>query len=185
MRADQWAGLVTSASPYILPAGAAVEQVNLSLTVPGQLTTRAGMRAIACTVAADDILDCYPYESNGQTILIALTASGALVALPSPAYGVPSPLPSEPTLNLTEGQTGVTYTNRFSVGLTTESAPSPPAPDVYADVLDGGVATTTSWPYVLTPGGASTGTADLVIDSGTASTPAFPPVLLLSSLPTA
>jgi hypothetical protein len=185
MRADQWAGLVTSASPYILPAGAAVEQLNLSLTIPGQLTTRDGMRAIACTVPADDILDCYPYESNGQTILIALTASGALVALPSPAYGVQAPQPSEPLLTLTQGQTGVTYTNRFVVGAITEAPPSPPAADLYVDVINGGTTNTASWPYVLTAGTASSDVRGLGIDAGNASTASFPPVLLLSSLPTA
>lgn len=40
---DKWAGLVTNASPYSLPPGAAVTQVNLQAIAPGQLTCRLGM----------------------------------------------------------------------------------------------------------------------------------------------
>jgi hypothetical protein len=150
MKADQWAGLVTQASPYILPAGAAVDQVNLSLTIPGQLTTRDGMRRVASTVAASDVLDCFPYESGGNTVLLALTASGELVALPSPAYGPETPAPSEPPLTLTSGQTGTTYTQRFVAGQTTEPPPpQPPAAD-YVGELFGGSSSTASWTRLLT-----------------------------------
>lgn len=40
---DKWAGLVTNASPYSLPPGAAVTQVNLQVLSPGQLAARPGM----------------------------------------------------------------------------------------------------------------------------------------------
>lgn len=39
---DQWKGLVTNASPYSIPPGAAVTQVNLQCIVPGQLNVRLG-----------------------------------------------------------------------------------------------------------------------------------------------
>jgi hypothetical protein len=39
---DKWPGLVTNASPYALPPGAAVTQVNLQSLNPGQLVTRPG-----------------------------------------------------------------------------------------------------------------------------------------------
>jgi hypothetical protein len=149
MKADQWAGLVTQASPYILPAGAAVDQVNLSLTIPGQLTTRDGMRRVASTVAASDVLDCFPYESGGNTVLLALTASGGLVALPSPAYGPETPAPSEPPLTLTSSQTGTTYTQRFIAGQASETAPPAPPPPAYVGELFGGLASTTSWDRLL------------------------------------
>ena len=150
MKADQWAGLVTKASPYILPPGAAVEQVNLALTVPGQLTTRDGMRKVVCTASASDVLDCFPYDHNGTTILLALTASGELVALPSPAYGPETPAPSEPPLTLTSSQTGTTYTQRFVAGQTTEPPPpQPPAAD-YVGELFGGSSSTASWTRLLT-----------------------------------
>jgi hypothetical protein len=37
---EKWAGLVTNASPYALPVGAAVTQVNLQVLAPGQVTVR-------------------------------------------------------------------------------------------------------------------------------------------------
>lgn len=40
---DKWAGLVTNASPYALPVGAAVTQVNLQILNPGQLVVRPGL----------------------------------------------------------------------------------------------------------------------------------------------
>lgn len=39
---DKWAGLVTNASPYSLPPGAAATQVNLQIVSPGQLVVRQG-----------------------------------------------------------------------------------------------------------------------------------------------
>lgn len=43
LRINKWAGLVTSASPYILPPGGSVEQINAQSIVPGQLSVRPGM----------------------------------------------------------------------------------------------------------------------------------------------
>ena len=40
---DKWTGLVTNASPYAIPSGAAVTQVNVQVIVPGQITVRPGM----------------------------------------------------------------------------------------------------------------------------------------------
>ena len=44
---DKWAGLVTNASPYSLPPGAAVTQVNLQVIAPGRITVRPGLTAAA------------------------------------------------------------------------------------------------------------------------------------------
>jgi hypothetical protein len=49
---DKWAGLVTNASPYSLPPGAAVQQINLQCLVPGKITVRPGMQAV--TFASSD-----------------------------------------------------------------------------------------------------------------------------------
>jgi hypothetical protein len=46
---DKWVGLVTNASPYTLPPGAAVTQVNLQVLSPGQLTGRPGLNAVSFT----------------------------------------------------------------------------------------------------------------------------------------
>lgn len=47
LRINKWAGLVTSASPYILPPGGSVEQINAQSIVPGQLSVRPGMSLAA------------------------------------------------------------------------------------------------------------------------------------------
>jgi hypothetical protein len=44
---DKWAGLVTNASPYVLPPGAAVTQVNIQALIPGQLRVRPGTAAVS------------------------------------------------------------------------------------------------------------------------------------------
>jgi len=38
----KWAGLVTNASPYEVPVGAAVTQVNMQVISPGRLNVRLG-----------------------------------------------------------------------------------------------------------------------------------------------
>lgn len=43
---EKWAGLVTNASPYALPPGAAVVQVNLQAISPGQVSVRPGLNAV-------------------------------------------------------------------------------------------------------------------------------------------
>jgi hypothetical protein len=46
---DKWAGLVTNASPYAIPPGAAVTQVNLQVIAPGQISLRPGTSAVTFT----------------------------------------------------------------------------------------------------------------------------------------
>jgi len=43
LKINKWLGWVSAASPYFLPPGGMVEQVNACSTVPGQLTVRGGM----------------------------------------------------------------------------------------------------------------------------------------------
>jgi hypothetical protein len=43
---EEWAGLATNASPYAIPPGAAVTQVNLQAIVPGQISVRPGHNAV-------------------------------------------------------------------------------------------------------------------------------------------
>jgi hypothetical protein len=44
---EKWAGLATNASPYSLPPGAAVTQVNLQVINPGQLSVRPGLQPVS------------------------------------------------------------------------------------------------------------------------------------------
>jgi hypothetical protein len=43
---DKWAGLVTNASQYTIPPGAAVTQVNVQCLTPGQLNARSGVASM-------------------------------------------------------------------------------------------------------------------------------------------
>jgi hypothetical protein len=43
---DTWKGLVTNGSPYALPPGAAVTQVNFQCRRPGELTVRGGQASV-------------------------------------------------------------------------------------------------------------------------------------------
>lgn len=44
---SEWAGLATNASPYSIPPGAAVTQVNLQAIVPGQISVRPGTSSVS------------------------------------------------------------------------------------------------------------------------------------------
>jgi hypothetical protein len=44
---EKWPGLITNASPYALPYGAAVTQVNLQILAPGRLSVRPGTQAVS------------------------------------------------------------------------------------------------------------------------------------------
>jgi len=44
---EKWAGLATNASPYAIPPGAAVTQVNLQVINPGQLVCRKGATTVS------------------------------------------------------------------------------------------------------------------------------------------
>lgn len=46
---DTWKGLVTNGSPYALPPGAAVTQVNFQCIRPGELRARNGQSAVTFT----------------------------------------------------------------------------------------------------------------------------------------
>lgn len=43
---DTWKGLVTNGSPYALPPGAAVSQVNFQCRRPGELSARNGQTSV-------------------------------------------------------------------------------------------------------------------------------------------
>lgn len=49
IRIDSWMGVVSYASPYKLPPGGAVEQVNMCCLLPGQIQARGGMELTGST----------------------------------------------------------------------------------------------------------------------------------------
>lgn len=68
---DTWKGLVTNGSPYALPVGAAVTQINFQCLRPGELETRGGQAAATFSThaaAAAQIIEMFrcpvgPHES--------------------------------------------------------------------------------------------------------------------------
>ena len=94
IRISKWPGLVTGASPYVIPAGAAVEQMNAQSSIPGQLTVRGGMgqvtntcngNASACSSGnvIGGLLEVWGYSpgSGASEVMFGFTDAGELVRL--------------------------------------------------------------------------------------------------------
>jgi hypothetical protein len=178
MKAEQWSGLITKASPYIIPPGAATEQVNLSSAIPGQLTTRGGMRRVAGTGEIRNTIDCFAFDFAGESMILAMTVSGSLIAIYSPAYGEEVALPNEPVFGIQTGQNGATYTNRFVQGPASETVPPPPETSEYRDQIGGGGASTSSWEGTVTGGSTVGAGVTANYNGGISSTPEFNPTIL-------
>jgi|APGre2960657373_1045057.scaffolds.fasta_scaffold11176_3 hypothetical protein len=182
MRTKAWSGLITNASPFALPAGAAVEQVNLATDIPGQLTSRGGMRPVAAIGPQQPLLDIYPFGHGGKTYVVGLTASGDLVALESPAYGDELATPQEPLLTVSASQVSVSYTHRFLSGPETGAAAdtpvTPPESSLFITSLDGGVSGTVSWPYFANAENLCSGAGkESTFSGGTSATTVYPQIL--------
>lgn len=66
MRLQKWAGQVSAASPYLIPAGGAVEQINLTCVTPGQLSARAGMEEFPVEKVSAPILEMWGYQRSSE-----------------------------------------------------------------------------------------------------------------------
>lgn len=69
---EKWAGLVTNASPYALPPGAAVTQVNLQAIAPGQLSVRPGTVSVsfaAHTGSTAAIVRAFRYPGAQESVV--------------------------------------------------------------------------------------------------------------------
>jgi hypothetical protein len=72
---SEWTGLVTNASPYVLPPGAAIIQTNLQVINPGQLVVRQGLTQFTYDAQDVDysentIIRMFRYQDHtGETIL--------------------------------------------------------------------------------------------------------------------
>lgn len=178
MRADQWAGLVTKASPYAIPHGAAVEQVNLSSSIPGQLTVRNGMRKVIGMSEVQSALDCFAFDFGGTSVIVAMLPDGALVPCESPHYAPAPSMPNEPVFGIQSGHTGVTYTNRFVTGPASEAVPQPPADSPYRSSVGGGGASTNTWEGTVAAGTNVSSATTRAYKGGNSATPEFPPTLI-------
>lgn len=80
---DNWKGLVTNASPYAIPAGSAVTQVNFQCIRPGELTARNGQTEVTFTthpdVTAPPVV-MVRHQLGSQECVVYQTAAGVLVA---------------------------------------------------------------------------------------------------------
>jgi hypothetical protein len=80
---DKWAGLVTNASPYAIPPGAAVTQVNLQILSPGQLTVRPGTASVSFashTGSTQAIVTAFRYPGETESVLYQNAAGKLFVA---------------------------------------------------------------------------------------------------------
>jgi hypothetical protein len=69
---DKWSGLATNASPYTIPPGATVVQVNLQCLVPGKVSVRPGTTAVtfaAHTGGSSPIRRMFRYPRSTDRII--------------------------------------------------------------------------------------------------------------------
>lgn len=128
---DKWGGLATNASPYAVPPGAAVEQVNLQCIRPGQIEGRPGLEAIdlgTSGTALDSLLVSVHRIHGTPERVLAKDALGRLFLLvmqksqPSVPLGVTlATAPSSPS----DISLSTPLSPPFGVTLTT--APLPPS----------------------------------------------------------
>lgn len=189
MSKGAWGGLITNASPFALPVGAAVEQVNLAADVAGQIYTRGGMWPVAFATqdaASGPFVDCHPYARNGQSWLLCMKDDGSLVSLAGPAYGEEPAAPLEPQLSAASGMAS-SYTMRYVVGAVDDPPQAPqPDPTALVSALFGGKASTSSWPYVANAASLCAGSGKQShFVGGSAGTTVFPDSTAPSELCTA
>jgi hypothetical protein len=99
LRIAKFGGLITAVSPYIVPPGGAVEQVNAQSLFPGQLTVRGGMTTISAggdrSRAANlpPVLEMWGYSpGSGKTeVIFAFTATGEIRQIENPTIEYPEP----------------------------------------------------------------------------------------------
>ena len=111
---EKFAGLVTNASPYAIPPGAAVTQVNVQCISPGQLSVRPGMQAytLSSTVSATQpVVASFSFQHGGGSIVVYQDSFGRVFSSRASAVdGSPSltGVPSAPrSLTATAGSGSV------------------------------------------------------------------------------
>lgn len=80
---EKWAGLVTNASPYSLPPGAGVTQVNLQVISPGRLSVRPGTTSVSFsshTGSTQAIVSAFRYPGDVESVLYQNSSGSIRVA---------------------------------------------------------------------------------------------------------
>ena len=111
MKAVDWKGMITNASPYALPPGGAVVQENLESHIPGQLVSRGGMKYASADVTS--CLDMHPVAVSGVTKILALTDEGDLVLRDAPEEIDFDTEPVSVDLSPSSGQVQSNYLGQF------------------------------------------------------------------------
>lgn len=94
LRIGKWGGLITAVSPYAVPAGGSVAQVNAQSLSPGQLTVRGGMRPISPRPGGSSpILEMWGYSvgSGGAEMIFTFHADGKIRQSEMPVIDLPEP----------------------------------------------------------------------------------------------
>jgi hypothetical protein len=76
---DTWKGLVTNASPYAVPIGAAVTQSNFQCRRPGELSARNGQASVTIATHAGTtvpIVEMFRAPLAGVEAVVYQNASG-------------------------------------------------------------------------------------------------------------
>ena len=85
---EKWAGLVTNASPYALPPGAAATQVNLQVLAPGQVTVRPGMVNVSWathTAGSSAVVKIINFQNSTYAQAVYQDAAGGVYVGKGPA----------------------------------------------------------------------------------------------------
>lgn len=78
---DKFAGLATNASPYSIPPGAAVTQVNVQVILPGMLTVRDGLTTVSWTThtgSTEPIVRSINYQHSTYPQVVYQNSAGAI-----------------------------------------------------------------------------------------------------------
>lgn len=76
---EKWQGMITNASPFAVPGGAFVDQVNIQCLRPGRVESRLGHSAITGAASlSGQIVSLIRWASTSQdaVLLFSVTAGG-------------------------------------------------------------------------------------------------------------
>lgn len=84
---DKFPGLATNASPYAIPPGAAVTQVNIQALIPGVLTVRDGLAQVSWAThsgTTHQIVRSIYFQNSTYPQVVYQSAFGGIYAAKEP-----------------------------------------------------------------------------------------------------